>query len=334
MGAWIEDVHVDMHRRKWAISWAFVAASTCVYAGAALFVEEPYGPFGVLTPTGHAAVYLSHVCAETPVKLRLCEAGESGVVISRYHRVGGYDWIAIPLIPYLYAVERVDEIPASVTPQSVAELRDRYRRAHLTDIVPGEPSATASPNGHVPDGNWTQLIGSSYDRTIYSFEVKTTQTQDMRLIEELNSHSNTSRFNLLFHNCADFSRIVLNSYYPRSVHRGIFNDFGIMTPKQAARMLAKYSRHHQDLEFTALQIPQIPGLARSTRIRDVFESFVKSKKYVMPVAALHPWVIGGLAVFYVAHAMLETPAPPMVPHVALPPAEIAAWLEADTDSRP
>ncbi len=74
-------------------------------------MEEPYGAFGRVNPTGHAAVYLSQVCAESPTKLRLCEAGENGVVISRYHRVGGYDWIAIPLIPYLYAVDEPQDAP-------------------------------------------------------------------------------------------------------------------------------------------------------------------------------------------------------------------------------
>ena len=66
---------------------------------------------GFFTATGHAAVYLSGVCAETPVKLRPCAPGETGIVISRYDAVGGYDWVAIPLIPYLYAVERAQEVP-------------------------------------------------------------------------------------------------------------------------------------------------------------------------------------------------------------------------------
>ncbi|MGA7634042.1 MAG: DUF4105 domain-containing protein, partial [Terriglobales bacterium] len=63
-----------------------------------LFLEEPYSYDGALAGTGHAAVYLDGVCAETPVKLRLCRPDETGVVLSRYHRVAGYDWIALPLI--------------------------------------------------------------------------------------------------------------------------------------------------------------------------------------------------------------------------------------------
>ena len=67
-----------------------------------------------MNPTGHSAVYLNHVCAASPTELRLCQAGESGVVISRYHKISGLDWVAIPLIPYLYAVEDVGQVPQSV----------------------------------------------------------------------------------------------------------------------------------------------------------------------------------------------------------------------------
>src|SRR3954464_15563849 len=87
------------------------AFSAFCHASATLLLEEPYGALGFFTATGHAAVYLSGVCADTPVVLRPCAPGETGVVISRYNGVGGYDWVAIPLIPYLYAVERPEDVP-------------------------------------------------------------------------------------------------------------------------------------------------------------------------------------------------------------------------------
>src|SRR6202022_2374851 len=80
-------------------------------ASATLLLEEPYGKLGAFTATGHAAVFLSGVCAESPLVLRRCRSGEPGVVLSRYNGVSGYDWIAIPLIPYLYAVERTEDVP-------------------------------------------------------------------------------------------------------------------------------------------------------------------------------------------------------------------------------
>src|SRR5579871_3118667 len=101
------------------------------HADAALLLQEPYGHFGAFTATGHAAVYLTNVCADSPTKLRRCRDDESGVVISRYNKVAGRDWLAIPLIPYLYAVDESDEIPLFANPKIVAFLRNQYRRKHL-----------------------------------------------------------------------------------------------------------------------------------------------------------------------------------------------------------
>ena len=114
-------------------------------------MEEPYGDLGQFDPTGHAAVYLNHVCAASPIELRPCEPGEFGVVISRYHRVAGYDWIAIPLIPYLYSVEDASEVPVSVDKAQVAALRDAYRRKCLETLAPDDE------DGRMPVGDWTQL---------------------------------------------------------------------------------------------------------------------------------------------------------------------------------
>ena len=296
------------------------------HAAATLLLEEPYSYDGAFAGTGHVAVYLSRVCSASPVILRPCAKDESGVVVSRYDGIAGYDWIAIPLIPYLYAVDTAAEIPQSVTPEIVASLRDRYRRAHLADIVPD------ADGGKTPDGNWTQLVGSSYDRAIYSFEVATTEEQDVRLVQMLNERANTGRFNLIFHNCADFSRNVLDFYFPRAVHRGFLNDVGIMTPKQAAKTLARYGHRHPGLELTMLEIPQVPGLAPSKPLRGVVESFLKSKKYVVPVAALHPLVIGGLAVYYVAETFFDGN-PPLSKEPSVTPDEIAQRLETGGSGR-
>ena len=120
-------------------------------ASATLLIEEPYGRLGFFTATGHSAVYLSCVCAQTPLILRRCAPGESGVVLSRYDGVGGYDWIAIPLVPYFYAVERAEDVPLFADAKIVAFLRDRYRRKYLQEVV------LDSPNGETPGGNWYDL---------------------------------------------------------------------------------------------------------------------------------------------------------------------------------
>jgi hypothetical protein len=270
-----------------------VAAIASARAGVTLFLEEPFGTFGGMNPTGHAAIYLSHVCAATPVTLRRCEQGEHGVVISRYHRVGGYDWVAIPLIPYLYAVNNPGDVPLTVGKEDVATLRDAYRRANLEAIVPDDE------DGDAPKGDWIQLVGSAYDRTIYAFGIETTEAQDDALIRKLNSRTNKTHFNLFFFNCADFARKTLDAYYPHAIHRSLLNDAGIMTPKQAARSLVSYTRHHKDLQFSILIVPQVQGtVPRSTAVRGVLESLVKSKRYALPlvtVAVLHPYFGGSLA---------------------------------------
>src|ERR1700759_1728505 len=92
-----------------------VAFMECqAHASVSILLEEPYGWFSHISPSGHTAIYLDHVCAETPLHLRACHAGEFGVVISRYNGIGNHDWIAVPLTGYLYAVESPKEIPAYV----------------------------------------------------------------------------------------------------------------------------------------------------------------------------------------------------------------------------
>src|SRR6201997_113897 len=113
-----------------------MACSAFAGSSATLLLEEPYGRMGFFTATGHAAVYLSGVCADTPLVLRHCAPGETGVVISRYDGVGGYDWVAIPLIPYLYAVERAEDVPLFANAKMVNFLRDQYRRKHLESLAP------------------------------------------------------------------------------------------------------------------------------------------------------------------------------------------------------
>ncbi len=271
---------------------AFVACEPA-RADAALLVEEPFGDFGAMNPTGHAAIYLDRICADTPTRLRPCRQGEVGVVLSRYHRIDGYDWLAIPLIPYLYAVDDPSQIPDSAIPRLELKLRDTYRRNHLEAIAPDDPEH------EIPRGEWTELVGAAYDRRIWGFEVPTSASQDQALIERFNSRRNVSHFNLFFNNCANFSEKILNFYYPHSIHRDFVADAGMMTPKQAAKSLVRYSRRHPEAELHTFVIPQVPGsIPRSTPVDGVVESLVKSKKYVVPLAVLHPYVAGTLIAAY------------------------------------
>ena len=285
----------------------FLVQVICAHASVALLMEEPYGHFGAMNPTGHSAVYLNHVCAASPTELRACRPGESGVVISRYHKVGGLDWIAIPLIPYLYAVEDVSQVPQSVDQAQVNALRDAYRRKHLLDL------AANGSHGKTPGGEWTQLVGESYDRTIHGFEVVSTAEQDERFIALFNDRLNEGHFNILFHNCADFSRSVLNIYLPDAIHRSIVADLGMTSPKQVARSLVQYGRRHPEAEMSAFVIPQVPGtIKRSKPVDGVAQSLVKSKKYLIPLTILAPELSGGLVVAYMAEGRMKLPPNAMV----------------------
>jgi hypothetical protein len=281
-----------MRKPWWAILFVF-AAFAHAYADAAFLMEEPYGTFGGYNPTGHAAVYLTRICAASPTQLRPCEPGEAGVVISRYHRIAGYDWLAIPLLPYLYAVDSAADIPPWVDAQTVAELRDSYRRAHLEALVPD------TPDGSAPQGEWTQLAGSAYDRKIYGFQIETTPEQDEAFIQEFNHRKNKIHFNIFWSNCADFAGSALNFYSPHAVHRNPFADAGIMTPKQVAKSFVRYAQHHPAEELSSFEIPQVPGTGpRSKPVKGVAESLLKSKKYLVPLAILTPELTGGIAFLY------------------------------------
>ena len=281
-------------RRLGAFAFLALLCSGMAHGSVTLLLEEPYGHLGFFTATGHAAVYLPRVCADSPLRLRRCGRGENGVVLSRYDGVGGHDWVAIPLIPYLYAVDRPEDVPLFSDAKMTFLLRDRYRRKYLENIAPD------TETGGTPGGNWYELIGSSYDRTIYGFDIETTPEQDDALIRKLNSSPNESHFHTVSRNCADFAKDVLNFYFPKALHRSVVADVGITTPKQMAKMLTKYSARHPELQFSRLVISQVPGsMPRSTAVHGVVESFFKAKKYIVPSVVISPIFAGCVAAVYV-----------------------------------
>jgi hypothetical protein len=251
------------------------------HAQATLLLEEPYSYDGTFAGTGHAAVYLSRICAETPTLLRPCGPGEPGVVISRYHHLEGRDWIAVPLLPYLYAVERPGDVPLYADSKLVSFLRHQYL----------EKNDISGPDSY-------QVVGSAYDRTTYGFRIETTPEQDDALIRKLNAETNREAYALLNRNCADFAKRIIDFYYPHAVHRSIIADLAVMTPKQAAKSLAHSAKHHPQMQLTTFLIPQVPGLKRSKPVHGVLESLVLAKKYVTPVLLFHPVLVVGVEAAY------------------------------------
>ncbi len=264
----------------------------CCRAQAALLMEEPYGFFGAVNPTGHNAIYLQRVCADTPVHLRRCHPGELGSVISRYQGIAGYDWIAVPLVPYLYAVDNPDSVPDHVDHDQVRRMRNRYRERHLESL--GDNLRA----GNLIHGGWTELVGAAYERRIYAYRFNTTPEQDDALIAWLNTHPNQSHFDLLFNNCADYARRILDLYFPGVFRRSIFPDAGVTTPKQIAFKLVRYAHRHPQLNLNVFEIEQIPGYRRSSRSnKSIAESFVTTG-YAVPITLFNPYIAGGLLVDY------------------------------------
>jgi len=259
---------------------------------AALLMEEPYGFFGTINPTGHNAIYFERICAETPIRLRRCHDGELGAVLARYQGINGYDWVAIPLLPYLYSVETASDVPARVNRETVNRLRNRYHEAHLLSL--GEH---LSP-GNVLHGGWTQLVGVSYERRIYAFRFDTTEEQDDALIASMNDNGNRSHFYLLFNNCSDFARRVLNQYFPHTFRRSVFPDAGMTAPKQLAYKLERYASKHPEMQLTVFEVPQIPGYRHPSHSNKSIAESLATTGYAIPIALLNPYIAGGLFVDY------------------------------------
>ncbi len=263
---------------------------TRLHAQVTLLLEEPYSYDGALAGTGHAAVYLSRICAESPLKLRRCGPGEWGVVLSRYHGMAGYDWMAVPLIPYLYAVEDSEVVPLFADPRLVSFLRDRYLTGLRENLPDGAGDAKGAP--------WYELAGSAYDRTLYGYKIETRPDQDDALIQRFNSAPNRPAYNLIKSNCADFVKDVINFYYPKAAHRSIINDLGVTTPRQVAKSLVRSSKRRDEMRLSSFIIPQVPGMKRSRPIHGVVDSVLLAKKYMMPLMLLHPVMAGSVGLGY------------------------------------
>jgi hypothetical protein len=280
------------------------------WAQAALLLEEPFGFFGFVNPTGHNAIYFARICAETPVKLRRCQAGELGAVITRRPGIGGYDWFAIPLVPYLYSVEDVSQVSAHVDRETVYRLRVRYHKAHLLSL------GVDGPPGGFAHGGWTELIGASYERRIYALRFETTEKQDDEFIALLNDGKNRSHFELFYSNCSDFARLVLNMYFPGAFQRSIFPDAGVTTPKQITYKLERYARKHPETQLTIYEIPQIPGSRRLSRSSKSIAQSLSTTGYAIPIALVNPYLAGGLFLDYLVrdhHHLI-----PKHPHMLAP----------------
>jgi hypothetical protein len=247
--------------------------------------ESLHGGVSTITGSGHSAVYLSRVCAVSPVRLRLCDPGEQGSVISTYSNFGesqSFEWNIVPLTVFLYGVEDLTNRPLFASPQIKSALEEQYRRQFLSDYCAGPPCSTNDK------ANWRDMVGATFNRSVYIFVVSTTVEQDQDFIARFNALPNVGHFSILFRNCADFTREAINTYFPHAVHRDYFlNDFGMTSPKAAARSFVHYADHHPDMQLRVMHFAQLPGtIGRSNEVRDGTEQIFHSKKWLIPMAIL------------------------------------------------
>ena len=247
-----------------------------------------------ITGSGHSAVYLSRICPASPVKLRLCGPHEQGSVMSNYTTLGEdepFEWNIVPLSVFVYGVADPASRPLFATWKIKTALEENYREKILSDYCAGHSCQTSGK------AEWREMVGAATERTLYILVVSTTVEQDRALIERFNDAPNVNHFNGVTRNCADFTRNLINTYFPHATHREVVNDFGMTTPKAVARSLARYAHDRPDIQYHVLHFAQLPGpIKRSSECRNGTEQLYRSKKLLVPMAffAWHelPFAVG------------------------------------------
>jgi hypothetical protein len=274
-------------------------ALSCTWGHASItvLVGEPFGNFGTMMPVGHTAIYLDRVCADGPLRMRMCRPGEpQGVVIARYHQIGQYDWLVSPVMEFLYATDSPDKVLTYATLNNSWDLREIYRRRYLEAIVPDGTEYDKATD------EWWESAGTAYTRRIWGYQLATTPEQDEAFVRMMNDRTNRHAYKLSNANCADFAANVVNFFYPGSVKRDKIADYGWMTPKTVARCVEAYGKTHPQLDFRVLEIPQVPGsLRRSRPVRGAAEGGLKTKRYLFTLLAIQPEVPLVSEILYLEH---------------------------------
>jgi hypothetical protein len=260
----------------------FVLAASPAYADVGVLLNESLDTnVARITGSGHSAVYFSRICPESPVKLRLCRPDEQGSVISNYTTLGEdqpFEWNVVSLSIFMYGVEDPQNRPLFGSQKIKHALEERYRANFLAGYCEG---ATCRTSGKA---EWREMVGATLSRSIYIFVVETSVEQDRDLIAEFNSLPNQNHFNGITRNCAEFSRRIINTYFPHAARADYLNDFGLITPKAIARSFTHYGERHPETHLRVLHFAQLPGtIKRSTECRSGTEQLYHSKKLLVPM---------------------------------------------------
>jgi hypothetical protein len=250
-----------------------------------------------ITGSGHSAIFFSNICPDSPIKLRLCRPDEQGSVMSNYTTLGEdqpFEWNIVPLSMYLYGVEDPSNRPLLGTWRIKHALEERYRDSILAAYCQTESCRTSNK------AEWREMVGATLERSLYMFIVSTTIEQDQAFIAEFNNLPNHNHFNGVTNNCANFTRRVLNTYFPNAAHPDYINDFGMTSPKAIAHSFSRYGEHHPDAHFYVLHFAQLPGtIKRSSECRSGTEQLYHSKKLLVPMLIFADHALPFVAASYV-----------------------------------
>jgi hypothetical protein len=178
-----------------------------------------------------------------------------------------------------------------------AALEERYREKYLSQLCTGARCRYSSGS------EWREMVGATLERSMYIFVVKTSADQDRALIAEFNSLPNVNHFNGAFRNCADFTKRVMNTYFPHSTRRDAVNDFFMTSPKAVARSFTRYAKENPDLDLRVLHFAQVPGtIKRSEECRSGTEQLYHSKKLVVPLGVLAWQAVPAVTASYIITA--------------------------------
>jgi hypothetical protein len=260
-------------------------------ADVGVLVLEPIKTLGYLTRSGHSATYLSNICPDgSPVRMRLCHAGELGGVVSKYTPIsenGDYDWAIVPVERFLNGVASPDLAPLIAT----EKLREAIEAGNFAPVFASAIQLTA--DGSRPDGEWKATLATRFDRTIYSFAIATSRDDDRRIVEIFNSATNRSHFNFFYDNCSDQTRSVFSIVLPHSADVGDRRSgMSMETPKGLVKALVQLALTHPEMKLHAERYVQLPGL--SPRSREVL--FPMENAYRNLSFAPY-WVFGGFREF-------------------------------------
>ena len=249
-----------------------------------------------ISGTGHSAVYFSRICPESPAKLRLCRPDENGSVMSNYINIGepqNFEWNIVPLNIYLYGVEDPRFRPLFGSYKIKDLLEERYRTKYLAGYCDGPPCSTSSKS------EWREMVGATLIRGMYIFVIDTTVEQDEALIAQFNASPNKNHFNGITRNCADFTKRVINTYFPHATSTDYLNGFGMTTPKAIARSFVRYAERNPQLNLRVMHFAQVPGtIKRSSDVRAVTEQLYRSKKLLIPMLIFADYGVPVVAASY------------------------------------